>query len=997
MTTDIGELRARLSLEAQQFRRGMEQTRTQLLTTGGSSRELHNRFQALSSSLQGIGLSARHIDMINDRIRRANPQILQQMLRDVRTELEGVGVDSREIGRITAEIERAERGGLSLEEQLTKIQTAAAGLGAAVVAAIGVSVKTAADFEAQMSRVKAISGATDTEFQNLEASALTLGASTSKSASEVALGFEDMAAMGFNANEIIAAMPGVISAAEASGSELAETAGIVASALNAFQLKASDATKVADVLAMTANISAASISDMGYALKYVGPVANALGISLEEVSAAIGIMTNAGIDGSSAGTSLRAALLALNNPAKAQEKMMKELGFSMKDANGNAKGLADIIGGLTESTKNMTQAEKVATIAKLVGTEASSGMIAVIEGGTDKLNEFTDSLRNSGGASKEAAGVMKDNLKGAYDELSGALETVGIKLGKEFLPLLTDVTNKAASVVGSIAEMDMSTVNAGLAFAGVTSAIALIITTIGRLAIAVKGLMVSMGPYGWLIAGVSLLGGAIAATVIHQNELREVSLATAEAMLKQADDLDANINQFDALQAKSKLTNDEFARFIDINSILKETADPRIIAALTDEQNKLREKSGLSNDELNTMVDLNGKLIEKVPEATRKITDQGNAILENTDKVKAYNQQQYERIRLELDSQKAKAEANMKDYLRDEEETLKRINGIKVKLSDLDVEEIEQRKKVKGIYDDLAVAKANQDEVEIDRLTRTIEMEEHKVEAIKKQRAEQAEKLIDQTKDLDKIQEQIGKLDEVKRKMVELELRQVGINAKRGEEISAIDGAIGKLEKQKKELQDLTPVNQRNTAEYQQARDAIQEQINKLQGTKQKVEEIIGKAQELNAELGKDISKTIYQHVVASNNYNNSKANALKYHTGGIVGKDRLPTLHTGGMASQFMSAPMHNEIDIRALPNEMYLTEAQQANLFRMIDAGFTNAGNQQMNYSEIYRLLGEIKQAIQNGMNATLVLDGKKVGMMVEPHVTEAQFYNQDRRGRF
>jgi TP901 family phage tail tape measure protein len=1000
MTTEVGELRARLTMESQQFRQRMDESRTNLSRLGNSTNDLRSRFQSLGSSLSAIGVSSAQIDKINERVKKANPQILQQMLNDVRTELQGIGMESSEIDKITAEIERAESGAMSFEEQLANIQTAAAGLGAAVVAAIGVSVKTAADFEAQMSRVKAISGATDMEFQNLEESALALGASTSKSASEVALGFEDMAAMGFNANEIIAAMPGVISAAEASGSDLAETAGIVASALNAFQMKASDATKVADVLAMTANISAASISDMGYALKYVGPVANALGISLEEVSAAIGIMTNAGIDGSSAGTSLRAALLALNNPAKAQEKLMNELGFSMKDANGNAKSLADIIGGLTESTKKMTQAEKVATIAKLVGTEASSGMIAVIEGGTDKLNEFTDTLRNSGGASKEAAGVMKDNLKGAYDELSGALETIGIKLGKEFLPLLTEVTKRGAAVVSSIAEMDMSSVNAGIAFAGTASAIALTITTIGRLAIAIKGLMVSMGPYGWLILGVSLLGGALMGAAIHTATLDREMLKNISTQIDHQKSIENNAKAYDDLRMKAHLTTEEFGRYLDITSELQKTTDPGKVKALTEEQDRLREKSGLSNDELDKMVGLNKDLVKEVPKATTEITKQGNAVVKNTDAIKTYSKEKLKSLYADLDLQRLKNESAYRDKLAEEERILRQIKKANQDKEDLIKKQTVAHSKLNDeqrVLNDMLSHSSSYTQQEIDQQRTRVKLATEDLNLATDRLSKQAATLEGKQKELDTIRKEIADIENIKTQMASILLAQTGITAKKGEEVAAIDNAISKLELQKKTLYETTPVNQRNTAQYREAVDAIQQQINNLNTTKSQLIELTNQASILNEELGKEIRKKIYQQVIQSNDYNNSKANSLKYHTGGIVGRGQMPTLHVGGSAAQFMNAPMHNEVDVRLLRDEWVLTEAQQANLFRMIDAGLTNNGNQKMNDSEMYRLLEDIKRAIQNGMNATVVMDSRQVGVMVEPHVTREQKYKGEQKGRF
>lgn len=161
----------------------------------------------------------------------------------------------------------------------------------AIGSGLGYAVKQAADFDSEMRKAGAIAGATSKEFEAMRDAAIELGAKTSESASSVAQAMTEMAAKGFTANETIAAMPGVIAAAEASGEDLALAADTVASALNIWGLEAAESSRVADVLAMSANVSAAGIDDLGYVLKYAGGPAAALGISLEEVAAAAGLMT----------------------------------------------------------------------------------------------------------------------------------------------------------------------------------------------------------------------------------------------------------------------------------------------------------------------------------------------------------------------------------------------------------------------------------------------------------------------------------------------------------------------------------------------------------------------------------------------------------------------------------------------------------------------------------------------------------------------------------
>jgi hypothetical protein len=503
-------------------------------------------------------------------------------------------------------------------------------------------------------------------------------------------------------------------------------------------------------------------------------------------------------------------LMNLVPSGKRARETMHELGIAMADGSNkfyDATREVEIIGGgFRHSPKRalikLNPKERGEALKDMFGSDAVRAGTILFKEGAKGVEAMWTAMSKVKAA--DVAKVKLDTLKGAFTELTSAMESVGISIGMDFLPALTDITRKANDIVGSMGDVQTANIEGALAFAGTAAAVALLATSIVKVVSALR--ILSASPLGLVITGVSLLAGLVMGAVVQQNKMNEVSLKNADSMLKQADSLDANIKQFDQLKSKTKLTTDEFGRFLDINSELKKTADPNVIARLKDEQEKLRQKSGLSNDELDKMVQLNGDLVDILPQSTDKITAQGNAVITSTDGLKAYNQQQYERVRLELEAQKAKAEANMDDNLRKEEETIKRINGLKQTMSGYDQKEADQRKKVKDLYDDLAKAKKNNDTLEIDRLTTTIAMEENKVTALKKQKAETAAKLVDQTKELDKIQQQIGKLDEVKRKMVDLELRQAGINAKRGEEVRTIDSAIGKLQQQKTELAKSVPL-----------------------------------------------------------------------------------------------------------------------------------------------------------------------------------------------
>ncbi|WP_214780972.1 phage tail tape measure protein [Exiguobacterium sp. S3] len=404
---------------------------------------------------------------------------------------------NREIDDITG---NAQNMGASLT-QAGQMMAAGFGIaGGAIVAGLGVAVNTAMEFDAQMSRTGAIAGATSGELDALRDSALDLGASTSKSASEVAIAQEGLAALGFTVDDILGAMPGVISAAEASGADMALTAETMASAINIFGLEATEATRVADILAETANRSAADINDMGYALKYAGPVAANLGVSMEELSASIGIMTNAGLDGSSAGTALRAGLLALLNPSEENSKMMQAMGIEMTDANGKFIGLSGVVEQLGMSMEGMTDAQKTATLASLVGTEASSGFLALMAAGPTEIDKFTKSLENSAGASDTAAKAMKDNLKGAVDEMKGSIETAQISIGSALAPALIVLAGVVGNLVGAFNSLPpgmQSTIAIGAALTGV---VFLLIAGLGLLLMAAGGVITAVTALGGVAA-----------------------------------------------------------------------------------------------------------------------------------------------------------------------------------------------------------------------------------------------------------------------------------------------------------------------------------------------------------------------------------------------------------------------------------------------------------------------------------------------------------------
>ena len=377
----------------------------------------------------------------------------------------------------------------SAGKSMTKLLTVPI-LGAGVAAA-----KIGGDFEEQMSRVKAISGATGDSFEQLKQQAIDLGAKTAFSAKESAAGMENLASAGFDANEIMAAMPGLLDLAAVSGGDVALASENAATALRGFGLEASQAGHVADVFARAAADTNAEVADMGEAMKYIAPVANAMGISLEEASAAIGIMSDAGIKGSQAGTSLRGALSRLAKPTDPMIANMDELGLSFYDAEGNMKSLEHQIGMLQHAFQGLTPEQQQNALVTLYGQESLSGMMALIEKGPNAINELTNSLKNSNGAADEMARTMQDNMNSSIEQMMGAFESAAIVIQEIMAPAIRGVADTIGGLVEKFVNAPEPIQKMALAIAALVAAIGPLLFVGGSMLVWFAKLKVSWSVY----------------------------------------------------------------------------------------------------------------------------------------------------------------------------------------------------------------------------------------------------------------------------------------------------------------------------------------------------------------------------------------------------------------------------------------------------------------------------------------------------------------------
>lgn len=312
---------------------------------------------------------------------------------------------------------------------------------AGVVAGIGVFtgivdglksvVVTGATYEATMSKVQAVTRSSSDEMARMDQLAKELGESTRFSASEAAEGMAFLGQAGFDTNQIIAAMPGLLSLAAAGGLDLGRAADIASNVLSGFNLEADQMGRVSDVMALSAATANTSVEQLGMAMSYVAPVASGAGLSMEEVAASIGVLSNSGIQGERAGTALRGMIASLQNPTGQTKEALDKLGLTMGAVNPTTNSLAEILGYLERAGIDS------ATAMQLVGVEAGPALISLLNTGSKGLESYTAEMNNAKGAADQMAATMNDNLIGAWDEFTSKVETIGLTLYERALPALT--------------------------------------------------------------------------------------------------------------------------------------------------------------------------------------------------------------------------------------------------------------------------------------------------------------------------------------------------------------------------------------------------------------------------------------------------------------------------------------------------------------------------------------------------------------------------------
>lgn len=377
------------------------------------------------------------------------------------------------------------------------------------------TVQAAGEFGAAMSNVEALSGANASEMAALTTQAKELGAATkfTAMASGEAMGYMGMA--GWNAQQMLAGMPGVLDLAAASGEDLAGVADIVTDSLTGFGLTAADTSGFVDVLAAASSKSNTNVSMLGESFKYTAPLAGTLGYTAEDTAVMLGLMANSGIKASQAGTTLRTTLTNLVSPTKEQAAEMERLGLSMTDSSGQMLPLLTLAGNLRDRFAGMSEAEQSAAASALFGKEAMSGMLAVINASESDFDKLTDSIYNSAGAAERMAEIKLDNLQGDVVLLQSAWDGLGITIGEQFMPQWRGLAQAGTSVIGWVNEVVeanpalVKAIMAGTGAVGVLTTGIVAFNAAKKAAAAVNLAAMFAGPVGPVLA---LVGGVAAVT-----------------------------------------------------------------------------------------------------------------------------------------------------------------------------------------------------------------------------------------------------------------------------------------------------------------------------------------------------------------------------------------------------------------------------------------------------------------------------------------------------
>ena len=516
---------------------------------------------------------------------------------------------SKEISKVSKDFEGLKKVGEGISSVGKKLTV---GLSLPIAGIGAVSGKTAMDFEAGMNKVSAISGATGKDLEKLENLAKEMGRTTKFTSLESAEALSYMGMAGWKTQDMLNGLPGILSLASAGGTDLALTSDIVTDGLTAMGLTAKDTDKFVDIMASTVSNANTSIELMGETLAYVGPVAGSLGIEMDDLSVAIGLMGNAGLKGSQAGTSLRAGLTNLVKPTKEMKNAMGKYGVELvKNADGSVdlmgtmQNLRNVLGELDQTT----QAQALATI---FGKEAMSGWASIVNASESDFNKLTEAIANSEGSAKSMADTMMGGAKGALTEMKSALEGVAITIGERLTPFIEKLADGVSKLCTWFQSLSPETQTFLMVVAGLIALLGPLLLLIGgtvslfaNLSIVAGALGISVGA---LCAPFLVVVGVIAAIIA----VGYLLVSNWDWIKEKASELkETVVNKFTELKDKA------VSKFNEIKD--------GIVNKFTEAKDRLVEKANeIRTNIVNKFTEMKTNLVEKVNEIKTNITNKFN-------------------------------------------------------------------------------------------------------------------------------------------------------------------------------------------------------------------------------------------------------------------------------------------------------------------------------------------------------------------------------------
>src|SRR5690625_2360458 len=776
---------------------------------------------------------------------------------------------------------------------------------APIVAGATAVFKASMDYESAFAGVRKTVDATEEEFARLSDGIREMTKVLPASATEIAAVAENAGQLGIANEHILSFTRTMIDLGEATNmtsetaaTEFARFANIVGMSQENFDKLGSVVVDLGNNLATTE----AEIVSMGMRLAGAGAQ---IGLTEAEIMAFAGSLSSVGIAAEAGGSAFSKVMVEMQLAAELGGEKLKNFadvaGMSASDfkkafEEDAAGAIIAFIEGLSTAEERGVSAIKVLDDMGITEVRMRDALLRAAGASdvfTDSIEMGTKAWKENTALTEEAEqryGTTESQLKIMWNRIKDVAITLGDALVPAVMSTLDAVEpwiQKIEDGAQAFADLDEEQQRTILKLIAFTAAVGPASVGIGQLSMGVGGLMKVGGsfstmlgkagasggsgllgrlallgpgaatPVGLAIAGVGLLGFSIYKQVERSREAKKVNLEVAESLTEQANALEENIDRFEELESKSKLSNNEMARLVDIYKEIQETSDEKALETLSKEYEQLLEKSGMTNEELSEFVSINDELANKLDSSNKKITEQGNVLVDNIDALKELNETQRERIRLELEAQAAALEANRGELLREQRDLQQEINELNEKIPDTKEKIIEQEEYVNELVADYRKAIEDNNTFEVIRLSNKMVKEAEIAQELRNQLETQTNQLLTNHDDLEVTNQKLDSLGETYQRMIELELAQVGINAEKGKELQQIDEELKKLREQKTELDEKRKKQQISAEEYKRGKAQIDSQIESLKLARKRVEDITDEAKESNKELGKKIDKNV--------------------------------------------------------------------------------------------------------------------------------------------